>query len=444
MGDELCEHDLRTSPLPKGWTRNVRHAVLNTIGILRIAMLAGREFLIEEGHVRQARIHQLETEVAVLREQLRINGARMRRIDPHRRPQFSPVERMAILELRTMCGWSKAETARRFFVSDATIRAWLRRADDDSLLRTNVPVNRFPDLVRYAVQRIKLFCPALGKVKISQTLARAGIHLGPTTVQRILNEKPAVGPEPSASDSSGKRRRIVAKYVGHIWHADLTAVPISGGFWTHWVPHAISQRWPVCWWLLNVVDHYSRRSIGFAVFKSKPSSEDVTAAFGRILRKEQTRPKHLIVDQGSQFKCEHFEQWCETTNILPRFGAVGRHGSVAVVEHFHRTAKELLAMITLPEDQPQFEREVELIIEWYNEHRPHDTLGGRTPNEVFFSRPAANEQPRIEPRPRWPRGSPCAVPHVDIDGKPGDPFVLKIDYLAGRRHLPIIRVRRAA
>ncbi len=443
MGDELCEHDLGTLPLPKGWAQNVRHAVLNIIGIVRIAMLAGREFLIEEGHILQARIHRLETEVAVLREELRINGARMRRIDPHRRLQFSPVERMAILELRTMCGWSKAETARRFFVSDATIRAWLRRADDDSLLRTNAPVNRFPDLVRYAVQQIKLFCPALGKVKISQTLARAGIHLGRSTVQRILREEPAEMPEPP-SDASGGRCRIVAKYAGHTWHADLTAVPISGGFWTYWVPHAIRQRWPVCWWLLNTVDHYSRRSMGFAVFRSKPSSEEVTAAFDHILRKEGTKPKHLIVDQGSQFKCEHFEQWCETANILPRFGAVGRHGSIAVVERFHRTAKELLAMITVPEDQTQFEREVKLITEWYNEHRPHDTLNGKTPNEVFFSRPAANEQPRIEPRPRWPRGSPCAAPHVGIEGEPGDPFVLTIDHLAGRRHLPIIRVCRAA
>ena len=42
------------------------------------------------------------------------------------------VERMAILELRAVRGWSKTETGRRFFVSDDTIRAWLRRVDDDS------------------------------------------------------------------------------------------------------------------------------------------------------------------------------------------------------------------------------------------------------------------------------------------------------------------------
>ena len=101
-------------------------------------------------------------------------------------------------------------------------------------------------------------------------------------------------------------------------------------------------------------------------------------------------------------------------------------------------------MITIPESQSQFEREITLLINWYNEHRPHMTLGGKTPNEVYFSRPAANEQPRHEPRERWPRGSPCAKPQVDVEGEPGDPIVLKIDCLEGRRHLPIIRTRQAA
>ena len=185
--------------------------------------------------------------------------------------------------------------------------------------------------------------------------------------------------------------------------------------------------------------------MGFAVFKRKPSSEDVTAAMDRIILAEGVCPKHLIVDQGSEFKCEHFEDvWCEARNILPRFGAVGRHGSIAVVERFHKTVKDLLRLITVPEDQSQFEREVGLIINWYNEHRPHDTLAGRTPNEVYFSRSPANEQPRFEPRARCPRGSPCARPHVGIEGAPGDPMVIELDFLEGRRHLPIVRARRAA
>jgi hypothetical protein len=48
--------------------------------------------------------------------------------------------------------------------------------------------------------------------------------------------------------------------------------------------------------------------MGFAVFRTRPDSEEVTAGLDRIIRIEQVKPKHLIVDQGKQFKCEHFEE----------------------------------------------------------------------------------------------------------------------------------------
>lgn len=89
--------------------------------------------------------------------------------------------------------------------------------------------------------------------------------------------------------------------------------------------------------------------MGFAVFKCRPTSGEVTTALGRITFAEGIRPKHLIVDQGPEFKCEHFEEiWCKEMNILPRFGAASKHGSIAVVERFHRTLKEILRLITVP------------------------------------------------------------------------------------------------
>jgi len=128
MCNEHRDKDAESLRLPKDWTTGVRNAVLNAIGIVRIAMLAGRETLIQVGNVKDARIHQLESEFAMTREELRLVGDRVRRIAPHRRPQYKMVERMAILELRAMRGWSKMETARHFFVSDDTIRTWLGEA----------------------------------------------------------------------------------------------------------------------------------------------------------------------------------------------------------------------------------------------------------------------------------------------------------------------------
>ena len=140
MSAEIYEEDIKSLRLPKDWHSYVRSAVLNVVGIVRVAMLAGREALITNGDARDARIHQLESEVAMLREELRINGARIGRVPSQRRPQYTGIERMAILQLRAMRGWNKAETARRFFVTDDTIRAWLKRIDDDSLVQTRTPV----------------------------------------------------------------------------------------------------------------------------------------------------------------------------------------------------------------------------------------------------------------------------------------------------------------
>ncbi len=96
---------------------------------------------------------------------------------------------MAILELRAALGWSARQAADRFHVSATTLGSWKARIDErgpNALLRIPIPVNKFPDLVRYIVRRLKLLCPRLGKVKIAEMLCRAGLHLAPTTVGRFL------------------------------------------------------------------------------------------------------------------------------------------------------------------------------------------------------------------------------------------------------------------
>jgi hypothetical protein len=55
-----------------------------------------------------------------------------------------------------------------------------------------------------------------------------------------------------------------------------------------------------------------------------------------------------------------------------------------------------------------------------------------------------NRKPRIEPRSRWPRGSPCAQPHALVAGKPGARFHVEVEHVDGRPALPIVRLRRAA
>ena len=52
MCDVVCDRDVEPLQFPKDWATNVRNAVLNVIGIVRIAMLVGREALIQQGDVK--------------------------------------------------------------------------------------------------------------------------------------------------------------------------------------------------------------------------------------------------------------------------------------------------------------------------------------------------------------------------------------------------------
>jgi hypothetical protein len=56
-------------------------------------------------------------------------------------------------------------------------------------LRNPSDNNKFPDFVRYTVLRLQALCPTLGKKQIAQILARAGLHLGVTTVGRFRKDK---------------------------------------------------------------------------------------------------------------------------------------------------------------------------------------------------------------------------------------------------------------
>ena len=307
----------------------------------------------------------------------------------------------------------------------------------------------------------------MGKVKLAQSLARAGLHLAVSTVGRIRNEPvptpssdgPVLGDTPLSmppttetsdglhhSDTAMSLRRAIAKRSNHVWHVDLTAVPIAGGFWVPWLPFALPQCWPFCWWTAIVLDHYSRRVMGFGVFKIQPSSKKVRCFLDRAIAAAGTAPKHLITDSGTQFTCDDFGPWCKNHGIRHRKGAVGQSGSIAVIERFMLTLKDgctrLLSVVPLL--HTAFRRELSLFVDWYNRDRPHMTLSGATPNEVYFHLRRANREPRFEPRPGWPRASPCARPRTLVKGQPGVLLDMHVVFVANRRHLPRVTLTRAA
>ncbi len=124
---------------------------------------------------------------------------------------------------------------------------------------------------------------------------------------------------------------------------------------------------------------------------------------------------------------------------------MGEHGSIAIIERFIRSMKsECTRRIRVPFGLDAMRREVTFYATWYNEHRPHTALVGRTPFEVYRGRPPANAAPRFEPRKRWPRKARCAAPNVRVKGRAGRRLRLVLSRYENRRHLPVVELRPAA
>ena len=324
----------------------------------------------------------------------------MERVDPPKRPHYVPTERMSILALRGARAWSAQQTAEAFLVTAATIASWMKRIDEEgaaALVQIREPVNKFPDFVRYAVQRLKVLCPALGKAKIAEMLCRSGLHLGTTTVGRILKESPRPVPSQVAESNSPV---VTAKRPTHVWHIDLTTVPTGSGFWAPWVPFALPQCWPFCWWLTVVIDHFSQRAMGVSISPKRPTSLAVRSFLGRTMAQAIATPKYLICDKDSIFWCADFKRRCRRKRIHRRFGAVGQHGSIALIERFIRTMKdEGTRRIPVPRRRTDFHRQLDLFFAWYNAHRPHASLEGSTPDEVYCQQRPANRPSTPPARP---------------------------------------------
>ncbi len=190
------------------------------------------------------------------------------------------------------------------------------------------------------------------------------------------------------------------------------------------MPHSILQLWPFSWWVACVVDHYSRRVMGFAVFKKEPKSVDIRTLLGRVVKRYGT-PKYVVSDEGGQFDCDGYKDWCRRNEIAPRYAASESVRATAVIERFFLSLKnEWLRRILIPLDRAAMQRDLSCYFDWFARQRPHQGLDGRTPQEVYDGLPVV-ERAKLKAK---------KVPRSE----------LIVRFHEGRRQLPIVELRQAA
>jgi hypothetical protein len=108
--------------LPRQWKKHVRCGVLHAISLASTVLTVthcaatGRRRL-------QSELERARTEVALLREELCIKDGRWERSRFRRRPHYTPIQRMRILQLRAARGWNLEQTARVFLADLRTLVA---------------------------------------------------------------------------------------------------------------------------------------------------------------------------------------------------------------------------------------------------------------------------------------------------------------------------------
>ena len=139
---------------------------------------------------------------------------------------------------------------------------------------------------------------------------------------------------------------------------------------------------------------------------------------------------HFISDHARCFTGQVFRRKLLRLEVKQRFGAVGKKGSIALIERLWRTLKDTLGLRLLrPSAAEDLATTVEIGLVHYAHFRPHQALNGATPAEVYFGRTPAYLA-AIPP----PSGRPG-------EGTMDSPF--RVEYLDAERMLPVL-VRKAA
>jgi transposase InsO family protein len=316
------------------------------------------------------KVHQLQTQVSILQKRIRKR---------EKCPRYTLRERLFIL-----CHMETFQIPRRrvteyFGIARSTLYRWLHQIDGEKKSPTE-PANKTPMEIAALVWEITKANVDWGRVRIANQLALLNIFIAASTVRNILNRpnprKPVVkASHVDSAEEETEPRSIPAWYPNHVWSVDCTTFPIWG-------------LWPIH--IFVAIDHYSRKVVAVAPLEG-PNSGWTIDALEQAFEKYGP-PKHLIMDHAPIFIGSAFSELLNKWDVKPRFGAVGKQGSIAVTERVIKTVKyEWLKRVPVIRGFDHLTRLCDEFVEWYNEWRPHMTLDGARPDDVYsgdeFRRP---------------------------------------------------------
>jgi putative transposase len=179
---------------------------------------------------------------------------------------------------------------------------------------------------------------------------------------------------PKSSTSRGSPEHRIYPYLlkdltidspNQVWSADITYVRLVRGFV----------------YLIAVMDWFSRYVLSWELSTSL-DADFCLEALNRALTIAE--PKIFNTDQGTQFTSRDFTQRLESSAVRISMDGRGRAFDNIFIERLWRTLKYEDIYIRDYRQVPEARSGIGSYLRFYNQERLHQSLGYRTPAEVYF------------------------------------------------------------
>jgi putative transposase len=214
--------------------------------------------------------------------------------------------------------------------------------------------------------------PFFGSRRMTAWLERSGEPVNRKRVQRLmaLMGLEALHPRPRTTTATGDARiypyllrdRELTR-IEEVWSSDITCVPMHRGFM----------------YLTAVIDWYSRYVLSWRLSNTLEGRFCLEALDEAL---QLGHPEVFNTDQGVQFTARAYTGRLEEAGVAVSMDGRGRALDSVFVERLWRSVKYEEVYIKDYESVMELESGLSSYFQFYNEERPHQSLGYHTPAEV--------------------------------------------------------------
>ncbi len=237
-----------------------------------------------------------------------------------------------------------------------------------------VPVSAEELALMRRMDELHLAYPFYGSRRLAAALRRDGWSANRKRVKRLMQVMAleTIYQKPSTSRSHPDHkvypyllRGLVMDRPNQVWCADITYIPMAKGFV----------------YLVAVMDWFSRRVLAWRVSISLDTTFCIEAL--REARYRLGQPDIFNTDQGVQFTSADFLAELEAGGVRISMDGKGRYLDNIFIERLWRSLKYEEVFIKAYGSVAEARRGIGGWLAFYNDERPHQALGYRTPREVF-------------------------------------------------------------